>query len=116
MMILAAIMLLYLFLGCFMEQLAMLMLTIPIIMPLVKTLGFDPLWFGVLVLITLEIAAISPPFGLVLFVMKGVAPKDVAMGDIYRAALPYIVCNIIVLAIMIAFPALALWLPGLRGQ
>jgi tripartite ATP-independent transporter DctM subunit len=115
-MILLAMMLLYLFLGCFMEQLAMLMLTIPIIMPLVKTLGFDPLWFGVLVLITLEIAAISPPFGLVLFVMKGVAPKDVTMGDIYSAALPYILCNIIVLGLMIAFPSLALWLPGLRGQ
>jgi TRAP-type mannitol/chloroaromatic compound transport system permease large subunit len=85
-------------------------------MPLVKTLGFDPLWFGVLVLITLEVAAISPPFGLVLFVMKGVAPKDVTMGDLYRAALPYIVCNVIVLGIMIAFPSLALWLPQLRAR
>jgi tripartite ATP-independent transporter DctM subunit len=116
MMILLAIMLLYLFLGCFMEQLAMLMVTIPIIMPLVNTLGFDPLWFGLLVLITLEVAAISPPFGLVLFVMKGVAPKDVTMGDIYLSAMPYIVCNLIVLAIMIAFPALALWLPGLQSR
>jgi tripartite ATP-independent transporter DctM subunit len=116
MMILLAIMLLYLFLGCFMEQLAMLMVTIPIIMPLVNTLGFDPLWFGLLVLITLEAAAISPPFGLVLFVMKGVAPKDVTMGDIYLSAMPYIVCNLIVLAIMIAFPALALWLPGLQSR
>ena len=115
MLILLAIMLLYLFLGCFMEQLAMLMVTIPIIMPLVTTLSFDPLWFGVLVLITLEVAAISPPFGLVLFVMKGVAPKHVTMADIYRSALPYIVCNLIVLAVMIAFPSLALWLPGLRG-
>jgi TRAP-type mannitol/chloroaromatic compound transport system permease large subunit len=115
-MILLAIMLLYLFLGCFMEQLAMLMVTIPIIMPLVNTLGFDPLWFGLLVLITLEVAAISPPFGLVLFVMKGVAPKDVTMGDIYLSAMPYIVCNLIVLAIMITFPALALWLPGLQSR
>jgi tripartite ATP-independent transporter DctM subunit len=115
MLVLLAIMLLYLFLGCFMEQLAMLMVTIPIIMPLVVSLGFDTLWFGVLVLITLEVAAISPPFGLVLFVMKGIAPPHVTLGDIYRSALPYIACNIIVLAIMIMFPALALWLPSLRG-
>ena len=61
-------------------------------------------------------AAISPPFGLVLFVMKGLAPKHVTMADIYRSALPYIVCNLIVLAIMIAFPPLTLWLPGLQGR
>lgn len=114
--ILLFIMLMFLFLGCFMEQLAMMMVTIPIIMPVITVLGFDPLWFGVLVLITLEVAAISPPFGLVLFVMKGVAPPGVTITDIYLAPLPYIICNLIVLAVMIAFPAFALWLPKVAGS
>ena len=103
----------FLFLGCFMEQLAIMMLTLPFMMPVVRALGFDPLWFGCLVLITLEIATLTPPFGLVLFVMKGAAPPDVTMVDIYRAAAPFIVCDLIVLAIMIASPGFALWLPRL---
>lgn len=111
--ILIAIMIMFLFLGCFMEQLAMMMVTIPVLMPVVIALGFDTLWFGVLVLITLEVAAISPPFGLVLFVMKGVAPSNVTIKDIYLAPLPYIACNLIVLAIMIKFPEFALWLPSI---
>jgi tripartite ATP-independent transporter DctM subunit len=105
-----------LLLGCFMEQLAIMMLTIPLMMPVIKTLGLDPLWFGVLVLITMEVAVLTPPFGLVLFVMKGAAPPNVTMVDVYRAATPYIVFNIIVLAIMIAAPNFALWLPRLMEK
>lgn len=103
----------YLFLGCFMEQLAIMMLTLPFMMPVVRALGFDPLWFGVLILITLEIATLTPPFGLNLFVMKGAAPPEVSMFDVYRAAMPFIVCDLIVLAVMIAAPDFALWLPRL---
>jgi TRAP-type C4-dicarboxylate transport system permease large subunit len=106
----------FLFLGCFMEQLAIMMLTLPFMMPVVRALGFDPLWFGVLVLITLEIATLTPPFGLNLFVMKGAAPPEVSMVDIYRSATPFIVCDLIVLAVMIALPDLALWLPKLMEQ
>jgi len=106
----------YLFLGCFMEQLAIMMLTLPFMMPVVKALGFDPLWFGVLVLITLEIAVLTPPFGLVLFVMKGAAPPNVTMFDIYRAATPFIICDLIVLAVMFALPDFALWLPRLMER
>jgi len=105
-----------LLLGCFMEQLAIMMLTIPLMMPVVQTLGLNPLWFGVLVLITMEIATLTPPFGLNLFVMKGAAPADVSMFDVYRAATPFIVCDVIVLAIMIAAPNLALWLPRLMER
>lgn len=113
--VIMACMLMFLFLGCFMEQLSMLMITIPILMPIVEALGIDTLWFGILVLITLEVAAISPPFGLVLFVMKGVAPPNVTMTDIYKSVIPFIFCNIVVLAMMIMIPSLALWLPSLQG-
>jgi tripartite ATP-independent transporter DctM subunit len=106
----------YLFLGCFMEQLAIMMLTLPFMMPVVRALGFDPLWFGVLILITLEIATLTPPFGLVLFVMKGAAPANVTMVDVYKAAAPFIVCDLIVLAVMFASPNFALWLPQLMKQ
>src|SRR5688572_606312 len=105
-----------LLLGCFMEQLAIMMLTIPLMMPVVKTLGLDPLWFGLLVLITMEVAVLTPPFGLVLFVMKGAAPPNVTMFDVYRAATPYIIIDLIVLAIMIAVPDFALWLPRLMER
>jgi len=106
----------YLFLGCFMEQLAIMMLTLPFMMPVVRALGFDPLWFGCLILITLEIATLTPPFGLVLFVMKGAAPPNVTMVDVYKAATPFIICDLVVLAVMIAFPGFALWLPRLMAS
>lgn len=102
-----------LILGCFMEQICMMMIAIPLYMPIVKILDFNILWFGILILVTLEIAATSPPFGLNLFVMKGVAPKGTTMGEIYKAGLPFIACDLVVLTVIIAFPAIALWLPGI---
>ena len=99
-------------LGCFMEQVCMMMITIPLYMPIVKALGFNPLWFGVLMLVNLEIAATTPPFGLNLFVMKGVAPMETTMGDIYKAALPFILFDLVALTLIIAFPGIALWLPA----
>jgi TRAP-type C4-dicarboxylate transport system permease large subunit len=100
-------------LGMFMEQISMMLLTVPIFFPLATTLGFDPIWFGLIILLALEISFTTPPFGLLLFVMKGVAPKDTTMRDIYVSALPYMGCSMLLVLLLILFPALALWLPGL---
>jgi tripartite ATP-independent transporter DctM subunit len=102
-----------LILGCFMEQTCMMMISIPLFMPLVHALKFNPLWYGILVLLTLEIAATSPPFGLILFVMKGVVPEQTTMVEIYLAAFPYIVCDLLVLALIVFYPTIGLWLPSL---
>ena len=102
-----------LILGMFMEQISMMLLTVPIFFPLAIQLGFDPIWFGLIMLLALEISFTTPPFGLLLFVMKGVAPADTTMRDIYMAAIPFIVCSLLLVGLLILFPALALWLPGL---
>lgn len=99
-------------LGMFMEQISMMLLTVPIFFPLAAQLGFDPVWFGLIMLLGLEISFTTPPFGLLLFVMKGVSPSDTTMRDIYRAALPYIGCSLILVVCLVAFPQIALWLPG----
>jgi tripartite ATP-independent transporter DctM subunit len=100
------------FLGMFIEQTSIILVTIPIYMPIVIALGWDPVWFGAIMLLNLELATISPPFGMSLFVMKGIASPDTTMGDIYRAALPFVGLNLLVMAIMIFYPALVLWLPS----
>ncbi|AXI49112.1 C4-dicarboxylate ABC transporter permease (plasmid) [Sulfitobacter sp. SK012] len=102
-----------LLLGMFMEQISMMLLTVPIFFPLALTLGFDPIWFALIILLALEISFTTPPFGLLLFVMKGVAPKDTTMREIYGAAIPYIGCSMLLVLLLILFPQLALWLPGL---
>ncbi len=91
------------------------MICIPLFIPIVNTLGFDPLWFSAIFLLNTEMAVTSPPFGLSLFVMKGVSPPGTTMGDIYKAALPFLGCDLIVVASIIAFPAIALWLPGIMS-
>lgn len=102
-------------LGMFMDQLSMMLLTVPIFFPLAQTLGFDLIWFGVIVLLALEISFTTPPFGLLLFVMKGVSAPGTSMRDIYVSALPFIGCSMLLVALLIIFPGIALWLPGL-GQ
>ena len=102
-----------LILGMFMDQLSMMLLTVPIYFPLAAQLGFDPIWFAVIILLALEISFTTPPFGLLLFVMKGVAPPDTKMTDIYLAGIPFILCALAVVALMIAFPGVALYLPSL---
>jgi len=102
-----------LLLGMFMEQISMMLLTVPIFFPLAASLGFDPIWFALIVLLGLEIGFTTPPFGLLLFVMKGVSPPETTMREIYLAALPFIGCALLLVGLMIAFPQLALWLPGL---
>jgi tripartite ATP-independent transporter DctM subunit len=109
--ILAIIMLMYLVLGCLMDALAMIILTIPIIFPLIKSLGFDPIWFGVLVVMTVELGLIHPPVGMNIFVIKSVI-EDVKISTIFYGVLPFIITDMIRLAILIVFPMIALWLPS----
>ncbi|WP_300459149.1 TRAP transporter large permease subunit [Desulfobacula sp.] len=100
-----------LFLGCFMDEIALMMMILPIYMPIVTTLGFDPVWFAILLLINFEMALTTPPFGMILFVMKGSAPPDTKMTDIYKAAVPFLICDAVAIALIMMYPKLALWLP-----
>jgi TRAP-type mannitol/chloroaromatic compound transport system permease large subunit len=97
----------------FMEQVSMMMITIPIYMPVVTALGFDPVWFAILMLLNLEMAMSTPPFGILLFVMKGVAPPGTKMSQIVFAALPFLACDLIVMIILVVFPGIVLLLPSL---
>jgi tripartite ATP-independent transporter DctM subunit len=100
-------------LGIFIDQVSIMMITIPLFIPVVNALGIDPYWFAILMLIDLEIALTTPPFGVLLFIMKGVAPKGTTMGDIYRAVFPFVTCDSFAVFLVMLFPALATWLPGL---
>jgi len=102
-----------LILGTFMDVVAMMLITLPLYMPVISALGFDPVWFSVIMLLNVEMADVTPPFGLGLFVMKGVAPPSTTMGDIYRSVLPFLGCDLIAMALIIIFPQIALWLPSL---
>jgi len=99
-----------------METVAIMMITIPIYMPVVNAFGFNPVWFGVLLLIALATGLITPPFGVTLFVMKGVAPPEVTMADIWRAITPYVVIDLLCLAIVLAIPTIATVVPSLMGM
>jgi tripartite ATP-independent transporter DctM subunit len=101
-----------LLLGCFMEQVSIMMITLPIFMPLVHALGFSDVWFGIMMLINIEVGMKTPPFGLLIFVMKGVARSGTTTGEIIRSVLPFIICDVLVILLIMLFPALALWLPG----
>lgn len=113
MMLLIIMQLLLVAMGTFMEPLAMVMVVLPVYLPIVNALNFNLLWFGVIMLLNMEMATTSPPFGLGLFAMKGVAPSDTTMGDLYRAALPFIGCDLIAMLVIMLFPPLTLWLPSL---
>ena len=108
---LVLIMLMYLVLGCLMDAMAMIILTVPIIFPVITALGFDPIWFGVIIVMTVELGLIHPPVGMNVFVIKTVV-KDVSFATIFRRAAVR-GADILRLAILIAVPAIALWLPGL---
>ncbi len=100
-------------LGGPMEELTLMMISLPLFMPVIQALGFDPVWFGVLVLLNVEIALLSPPFGMVLFVMKGVSTENTTIGDIFRSAIPFCILQAVAVSLVIAFPSIALWLPNL---
>jgi len=110
--VLIGMMLTMILLGSFLDELALMMISVPIYMPVAAALNFDPVWFGLLMLLTLEIATISPPYGLALFVLKGVVP-DASMRDVWRASIAYMTMSTLVLALIIAIPGLAIWLPRL---
>ena len=113
--IVGSMLLVSLFLGMFVNLVAIMMLTLPLFVPIVIALGFDPVWFAVLYLLTLEMGATSPPFGLALFVMRGVAPAGTTMGDCYKAALPFLGCDLIALLLILFIPMIAQWLPNLMS-
>jgi tripartite ATP-independent transporter DctM subunit len=109
--VLVLIMLMYLVLGCIMDAMAMIILTIPIVFPVIKALGFDPIWFGVIIVMTVELGLIHPPVGMNVFVIKSVI-KDVKLSTVFKGVLPFVATDIIRLAILILFPILATWLPS----
>jgi C4-dicarboxylate transporter, DctM subunit len=108
--VLALIMLMYLALGCLMDALAMIILTVPIIFPVIQHLGFDPIWFGVIIVMTVELGLIHPPVGMNVFVIKSVVP-EVSFLTIFSGVLPFIATDILRLVILIAFPIIATYLP-----
>ena len=103
-------------LGCFMDPASMMVITLPLAFPVLKELGYDPIWLGVIVTITVEIGMITPPVGLNLFVLKGIVPKEVSMTDIIAGAIPFVGVLIAGLLIIVAFPGIATWLPALMKQ
>ncbi len=113
-MIIAAMMLIYVVLGTVMEELTMVLLTIPLFFPIVTALGFDPVWFGVLIVMIVQIGLISPPVGMNMFVINTLLPK-VGLGKIFRGCWPFTVVMVAVLALLIAFPQLSMWLPSLMN-
>lgn len=114
--VLIGMILILLVLGCFVDQVSMMLITLPFFMPLVLKLNIDPIWFGIIFLICMQLGLLTPPFGLLLFTMKGVAPPDITMNQIYRAATPYVLFGLLVLVLIILFPPLATWLPRVLGS
>jgi tripartite ATP-independent transporter DctM subunit len=102
-----------LFLGCLIDPVSIMMITIPIFMPIVRSLHFDPLWFGIMYLINIDVGFLTPPFGMTLFVMKGVSPPGTTIDEIYRAAVPFIIIDIVAIVFFMVFPHIALFLPNM---
>ena len=109
--VLALIMVMYLILGCLMDAMAMIILTVPIIFPVIVQLGFDPIWFGIIIVMTVELGLIHPPVGMNVFVIKSVV-HDVSFTTIFKGVIPFVLTDLLRLLILIAFPMIALWLPG----
>jgi len=105
-------MVVYVVLGTIMEELSMILLTLPIFFPIVTSLGFDPVWFGILIVTIVEIGLISPPVGMNLFVINSLL-KDVTLKTIFNGVTPFVIADIFRLAVLVAFPAISLWLPAL---
>jgi tripartite ATP-independent transporter DctM subunit len=112
MVLLVIMMIIVMFVGMFLEQTSIVLVTMPIFLPIVNTMGWDPIWFGIIMMVNLEMDTIMPPAGLSLFVMKGVAPEGTTMGDIYKAAIPIVLINMTLMGLMIVFPSISLWLPS----
>lgn len=108
--IIVLILAMYIVLGSFMDQVAILILTVPIVLPLIKSLGFDPIWFGVVKIVTAEVGMITPPIGLNCFIVARYSGRPVT--EVFRGTMPHFVAHLIAIAIMVAFPAIVLWLPS----
>lgn len=109
--VLALMMAILIFLGLFVDQVSMMLITLPVFMPIVTRLGIDPVWFGVIFLICMQLGLLLPPHGLLLMTMRGVAPPEVTMMHIFQAVVPYIVMSLILLVLLLIFPGIATWLP-----
>jgi tripartite ATP-independent transporter DctM subunit len=107
----ALMMAILIFLGIFLDQVSMMLITLPVFMPLVQRLGIDVIWFGVLFLICMQLGLLLPPHGLLLMTMRGVAPPEVTMADIFRAVVPYIIMSVVLLLLLLLVPGIATWLP-----
>src|SRR5690606_14827222 len=110
--ILILMLLSFIVLGMFLDDTAMLVIVAPLYIPLVKSLGFNAIWFGILYTITCQIAYITPPFGYNLFIMRALAPKEVTLGDIYRSIVPFFLLMVLTIIILMIFPQIAMWLPN----
>jgi TRAP-type C4-dicarboxylate transport system permease large subunit len=100
----------YVVLGCFLESITMLLVTVPVFLPLVTSLGYDPIWFGVFLVVLIEVGLITPPVGMNLFVLQSQLP-DTRLGVVYRGVAPFLLANALLIALLLALPGLALWLP-----
>jgi tripartite ATP-independent transporter DctM subunit len=114
--IMVTMMLSVLILGCFMETVSIMMITLPIFMPIVEALRFNPIWFGVLMLVNLELGMLTPPFGMLCFVTKGISPPDISMSDIWKAVIPFVLVYITGIGILMVIPEISLILPNLMGM
>jgi tripartite ATP-independent transporter DctM subunit len=111
--VLILIQLMLIFLGLFLDEIGIILLCVPIFLPIITALGFDPVWFGILFLVNAQMDYITPPFGYTLFYLKGVAPPGVTMGDIYRSIIPFVLLQAFGLGLCMVFPQIVLWLPNL---
>ena len=109
--IMLIILLIYLIMGCALDSLAMILLTIPIFFPVVAGLGFDPIWFGIIVVMVVELGLITPPIGMNVFIIKGMA-TEVPLGSIYKGVLPFVIAQILLISLIVIFPDIATWLPS----
>jgi C4-dicarboxylate transporter, DctM subunit len=102
----------YVALGCFLEGIGMVLITVPVLLPLVVANGFDPVWFGVLLVIVVEIGLVTPPLGMNIFVIRAQAP-DIGLPEMFRGVVPFLIAPFALIAVLLAFPQVALWLPGI---
>jgi len=108
-MVLLCVLVLFMLLGCVMDSIAMLLLTVPVVYPLIEAAGFDPIWFGIVAVITVELGLITPPVGMNVFVIKSVAPH-ISLGDMYKGVVPFVISDLLRLALIVAFPVIAVGL------
>ena len=108
--VMAIILLIYLVMGCFLDALAMILLTVPIFFPIITDLGFDPVWFGIIVVMVVELGLITPPIGMNVFVIKGMAP-GVKLSSIYKGVIPFVIAQFVLIILVFLIPDIALWLP-----